>query len=185
MQDANDLPVSVELDRSLVFMLAALSKSSLQEVSLNLMDLADACIVRLCKKKDKGYSARTKIVYPETSLLLNLLVKRSYNIELLVRDRVEFVDRFNKKFNSSITEKNIRSWNNYNSTPYQLINSISNSQGARSYCNKRCWPNTGNDKYETIKISASLNKDERLVSFTKKDLDTYLIENILLGSSNE
>jgi len=184
MQDTSLLPVAVEIDKSVMFMLATLTNSTLQEVGINLMELADACYQRLCDKGEDGHSTRTKLVYPDTDLVIKLSVKRSTDDARIVADRLTWLENFNTKFKTEYTLRGAgnRLWDNI---PYGILDSVGNPQAARAYINKHKWPCQRVDKYEIIKITAIIDDKQKRIFFTKDDLDTYLIENILLREDSD
>jgi len=184
MQDASLLPITVVIDKSVIFMLATLSNATLQEVGINLMELADFCHRRLCNRGTHGFCARTKLMYPGTDVMINLSIKRTYNEVQIIADRKVWLTNFNTKFKTDYSIKDVGEDLWYD-TPHAILNKRGIPTGVRSYVNKNKWPCTRMDKYECLKITAVIDKKQRVISFTKDDLDTYLIENILLREDDE
>ena len=192
--DVTNLPISVEMDRSLIYMLATLTKSTNQEVGLCIMDIANAGIQRMYNRGNDACSAHSKTVYPDTDIKLNICVSRSIDNDKLIKARREWFNECIQFFALTkvkslkeanldrITKSDIYS-DPWYERPHNLLHHLSHH-----YCNKienwRDYPSSRSDDFDFLKVSANINKDQKTVSFSKEDLDTFLIENILLKADD-
>jgi hypothetical protein len=173
-------PVVVQINATILGYLAAITKTDAKMVMVNLRDIATATVDRL-RERDHGYSTWSKVFYPGTGdLPLKVKCSLSYHQELRQKHWKEREERCHKEI--GLTYIRAR-WGSKKHAAAQENNN-------KYHAARQKWYNDNPDPYKDFDYSALLVEFEvygrgRIISMTQDEIDTVLIEDILLAPTTE
>lgn len=172
--------IVVQINMTILGYLAAITKTDAKMVMANLRDLAHTTVERL-RQRDHGYSTWSKVTYPGTGdLPLKVKCCLGVHQELLDRHRREHEARCEQE----IGLKYVRA--RYGSKKWDAAK----ENNEKYYKARSEWHNNNPSQYKDYDYSALVVEFEiygraRMVSMTQDEIETVLVESILLAPQEE
>jgi hypothetical protein len=179
--ERKSLPIFVKVNRIIIGYLAAVTKTEPQLVMVNLRDMANAAIERLQGRNGNWGNTWTNVQYPGTDLKIRCSCTIGHNSDLMSQHRAAYEKRFKEETGLVYPRRSRKK-----GFDFELYRKQSDEyhKSWQAWCLANPDPNRGFD-YKALIAEFDVKGQQSYVTMSQDDIDTFLVENILLAPPEE